>query len=192
MEESGPLNENIEATTLRLCQRAADLIKDTLEIEGALVLNISDTNMGANSIRDASSNSEASPRTSAYLIRSNDNETEGSSYEGCRFPVNECGLSSHSTRNQVDSSTLNILGAAVEDRSAFQPPSGDYPKWHQSSFMKVKLLSSVRVKSDGEIYDESQIPSYLRHLMPANTRYAMGRFSSNITFLQNTPSHLHQ
>ena len=176
LEENGSSNENIESTTRRLYQRAENLIKDTLEIEGALVLDISNPDIDAN-IRDISPSDEVSTSTSAYyLTRSHDDEMETSSEEMCQSTVSESGLSSHFIQNQANYWALKIRGASVDDRSALQPPSGSFSKWCPSSFTEVKPSSSMGVKPDGEIYDESQIPVYLRRLMPANSRYAMGEF----------------
>jgi len=160
LEENGSSNENIESMTRRLYQRAENLIKDTLEIEGALVLDISTPDIDANTIRDISPS----------------DEMEASSEEMCQSTVSESGLSSHFTQNQANYWALKIPGASVDDRSALQPPSGSFSKRCPSSFTEVKPSSSMGVKPDGEIYDESQIPDYLRRLMPANSRYAMGEF----------------
>lgn len=166
----------------KVYEKAAQLVKSTLDLEGAVVVDVSNFELlnptepnapptvkryhgdvfNSNSTRSAVVSASNSPRLSDPLP--NDDETDGTNQSAEDF----LGSKRHGGHEYGRIPPLVVLGSAE---------GGEIPKRRNqdlSGDAHMKLAAFLANFPDGRIY-ERVVPSCFKGVVPDNVKYAMGK-----------------
>ncbi|KAG8869471.1 His Kinase A domain containing protein [Tulasnella sp. 331] len=174
LEMDGPTAEgdkNLEFSMQRVHQRAATLIRDTLGVDGALVLDVSHFE-ALESLMENNESSRQSNRPVYYHANLYD-VNDAPSTTGA--PAGDDLTSSASVRSLGPGERAQEFGAipqlpvlgSSEDLSYTNPQRSA----HLNGDDHAKLSKFLGTHTDGKIYE--RLPSCFKKMMPANTHYAM-------------------
>ncbi|KAG8871035.1 His Kinase A domain containing protein [Tulasnella sp. 332] len=174
LEMDGPTAEgdkNLEFSMQRVHQRAATLIRDTLGVDGALVLDVSHFE-ALESLMENNESSRQSNRPVYYHANLYD-VNDAPSTTGA--PAGDDLTSSASVRSLGPGERAQEFGAIPQLPVLGSSEDSSYTNPQRSAHLNgddhAKLSKFLGTHTDGKIYE--RLPSCFKKMMPANTHYAM-------------------